>query len=123
MLDTVNRQEHYDESAQSAHASCDKPFFLRDLKRGEPDKLGNRVEEICWLGSQYAIYRSERGVYLHFSDCKEEEEKQRCKFTEICPELCELRYLTSQMRSRFSFSLKTRADRGDDLSHTTWRRH
>lgn len=61
------------------------------------DKLGNRIVELLWVGSQYAIYRSEKGVYVHFSDCPEEEKKQRAAFTEICPQLCELRYLTSQM--------------------------
>jgi hypothetical protein len=34
---------------------------------------------------------------VHFSDCKKEEEDQRKRFTKICPEVCELRYLTDQM--------------------------
>jgi hypothetical protein len=67
------------------------------LKLKETDKLGNRIEEILWLGSQYAIYRSTKGVVVHFSDCSKDEEEQRQKFAEISPELCELRYLTTEM--------------------------
>ena len=74
-------------------------FDLHDLEKDKPDNLGNTVREILWRQTNYAIYRSDKGVYVHFSDCKEEEKDQRKRFTEICPELCELRYLTDQMRS------------------------
>jgi hypothetical protein len=82
--------------ADSEMTLC-SPFALSRLKIGSPDKLGNIVQEILWLGAEYAIYRSNKGVYVHFSDCPEKEEEQRQRFTEICPELCELRYLTTQM--------------------------
>jgi hypothetical protein len=73
-------------------------FDLCDLEKDKPDNLGNTVREILWRQTNYAIYRSDKGVYVHFSDSKEEEKDQRKRFTEICPELCELRYLTAQMK-------------------------
>jgi hypothetical protein len=78
--------------------SCTDPFCLGDLEVGKPDKLGNKVIEILWIGAHYAIYCSEKGIYVHFSDSLQTEEIQRERFTAICPELCELRYLTTQMR-------------------------
>jgi hypothetical protein len=115
VLDTLSRDNQYDSKA-SRQESCTTPFRLGDLRRNEPDKLGNRIEDIYWMGAHYAIYRSERGVYVHFSDCPEEEQKQRSRFTKICPELCELRYLTSKMRSRFKISFTSRSrNSGDDL--------
>jgi hypothetical protein len=88
---------------------CTNPFPLSALKEGKKDKLGHEVEEILWVGRNYAVYRSQKGVYVQFSDCPQEEEIQRCRFTEISPELCELRYLTYEMRSyemrpRWSFA-------------------
>jgi hypothetical protein len=71
---------------------------LCDLQKDGQDNLGNTVKEILWRQTNYAIYRSDKGVYVHFSDSKEEEKDQRKRFTEICPELCELRYLTAQMK-------------------------
>jgi hypothetical protein len=38
-------------------------------------------------------------VYVHFSDDEEEARGQRQRFIKICPELCELRYLTPQIRT------------------------
>jgi hypothetical protein len=73
-------------------------FPLRDLQKGKPDKLGNIVREILWIERNYAIYSSDKGIYVHFSDKAEMEKEQRKRFTEISPELCELRYLTAQMR-------------------------
>jgi hypothetical protein len=88
---------------------CTKRFSLRDVKRGQRDKLGNGVEDILWIGRDYAIYRSEKGVYVQFADCTRREEEQRNKFTEICPELCELRYLICQMSSRWElFQMSSR---------------
>ena len=52
--------------------SCTIPFLLCDLRPGDRDKLGNTVHEILWIGSNYAIYRSDKGVYAHFSDCPAE---------------------------------------------------
>lgn len=74
-------------------------FPLGKLKVGEPDKLHHIVLDILWCGSDYAVYRSERGIYVHFSDCPERERKQREAFTQIAPELCELRVFTSQFQS------------------------
>ena len=54
-----------------------KPFFLCELAVGKKDKLGNKVEEILWLARNYAVYRSHRGVHVHFSDCAREEDDQR----------------------------------------------
>jgi len=82
----------------SEKTACYEQFPLAKLERNKRDKLGNLVLEIFWLGSDFAIYRTERGVFVHFADCPEEARVQRCNFTEISPELCELRFLTSQMR-------------------------
>jgi len=71
---------------------------LRDLKKDGQDNLGNTVREILWRQKDYAIYCSDKGVYVHFSDCEQEEKEQRKRFREICPELCELRYMIAQMR-------------------------
>jgi hypothetical protein len=77
---------------------CTPSFDLRNLKKDKQDNLGNTIREILWRQKNYAIYRSDKGVYVHFSDCPKEQSDQRNRFTEICPELCELRYLTAQMR-------------------------
>jgi hypothetical protein len=87
------------EGATDGSGPCTKPFPLSALKEGKKDKLGHEVEEILWIGRNYAIYRSRKGVYVQFSDCAQEEKVQRCRFTAISPELCELRYLTYEMRS------------------------
>jgi hypothetical protein len=78
---------------------CTRPLLLCELAVDKPDRLHNIVKEIFWIGINYAIYCSDKGVDVQFSDNPEEEKQQRSKFTEICPELCELRYLGSQMRS------------------------
>jgi hypothetical protein len=51
------------------------------------------------LGKNYVIYRTKEGVYVHFSDDENEAEEQRQRFIKVCPEICELRYLTPQMGS------------------------
>ncbi len=79
--------------------SCPRPLMLCELAVDKPDRLHNTVKEIFWVGINYAIYCSDKGVDVQFSDDPEEEKQQRRKFTEICSDLCELRYLTSQMRS------------------------
>ena len=76
---------------------CHEHFPLRRVLLGKPDKLGNIILEILWCGSDYAVYRTNQGVFVNFADCPIREREQRAAFTEICPELCELRYLTSQM--------------------------
>jgi hypothetical protein len=75
---------------------------LAHIRPGKPDGLGNIIEELYWCGSNYIIYRSNRGVFVHFSDDPLEAKAQRIAFTEICPELCELRYLTEEMDRNFS---------------------
>jgi hypothetical protein len=85
---------------------CTKPFLLSDLSVGKKDKLGHVIAEILWLARNYAVYRSHRGVYVHFSNCPQEENNQRSRFTRISPELCELRYLTAQMSSGLTFGLR-----------------
>jgi hypothetical protein len=79
--------------------SCIDRLMLCELEEGQPDKLGHKVEQILWLGKDYAIYRTHPGVYVQFSDNEQEASEQRQRFIKICPELCELRYLTPQMRS------------------------
>jgi hypothetical protein len=91
------------ERATDESGSCTKPFSIRELLESRKDKLGHDVEEILWLGRNYAIYRSHKGVYVQFADCRQEEIAQRSRFTEISPELCELRYLTHEMHSRSGF--------------------
>ena len=72
---------------------------LSRLLVGKKDKLGHIVLDILWCGPDYAVYRSERGVYVHFSDCPKRALEQRKAFTKIAPELCELRVFTSRMGS------------------------
>lgn len=70
---------------------------LGDLEVGRTDSIGARVRDILFRGSTYAIYRSDRGVYVHFSDDEATERGQRQAYTRLCGQICELRYLTSQM--------------------------
>jgi len=88
----------FDEQPKEQDGPCTKPFLLCQLKEGQKDKLGHTVEEIFWIGQGYAVYRSEKGVYVQFSDAPDVEAVQRSRFTAISPELCELRYLTYEMR-------------------------
>jgi uncharacterized membrane protein YedE/YeeE len=102
MLQTMDADHPRDNDANtnndSTNESCTtSPLHLRDLKCGTPDKLGNTVQEIMFMGAHYAVYCSDKGIYVHFSDCAEIEKEQRERFSKICPELCELRYLTAQM--------------------------
>ncbi|MGY3606986.1 MULTISPECIES: hypothetical protein [unclassified Bradyrhizobium] len=93
------------EPFSSEPMGCTKPFLLCDLAVGKKDKLGNKIAEILWLARDYAVYRSHRGVHVHFSDCPREEDLQRGRFTQISAELCELRYLTAQMSPGWTFGL------------------
>jgi hypothetical protein len=72
---------------------------------GSTDKLGNKIMEIVWTGEEYTIYRSTKGIYIHFSDCHEIERTQRALYAEISQILCQLRFLTSQM-ARFKLLRK-----------------
>ena len=92
-------------------ATCGKPVSIDELIETKRDRLHYRVEEIFWRGLDYAVYRSEKGISVQFSDCPVEAEVQRSRLTEISPELCELRHLTSEMRSRSLFGYPLRASR------------
>lgn len=74
-----------------------RAFRRSDIVPGGSDALGNRISEILWLAQDYTIYRSRKGVYVQFSDCREVAYKQRARFATIGPKLCEIRYLTSRM--------------------------
>jgi hypothetical protein len=91
---------------------CADKFDLSELREGGSDKLGHIVEEILWVGKNYAIYRTNVGVYVHFSDDENEADEQRQRFIKVCPEICELRYLTPQIRStgHWIFGRKNRED-------------
>jgi hypothetical protein len=84
-------------AAEDHPATPAEELYLSSIEKGNEDKFGNEILELCWIGRNYKIYRSEKGIFVHFSDSIEEASQQRKKFTEISPELCELRYLTSQM--------------------------
>lgn len=71
---------------------------LCQLKKGEPDAIGAEVQSIEFRGDDYVIYRSDRGVYVHFSDDKEIHRDQVAEYVKLSTQLCELRYLTNQMR-------------------------
>ena len=92
-------------------------FLSRRLQVGEQDRLGKRVLEKLWVGGNYAIYQTDGGVHVQFSDVKDEEKEQRKRFTEICPELCELRYLTCQMTSRLMPPFMRRKKAYDLFAH------
>ncbi len=94
-----------------------KRFPLCRLQVGEQDRLGKRVLEKLWVGGNYAIYQTDGGVHVQFSDVKDEEKEQRKRFTEICPELCELRYLTCQMTSRMMPPFMRRKKAYDLFAH------
>lgn len=90
--------------------SCAAPFMLCELEEGQPDKLGHNVEKILWFVKNYAIYRTRQGVYVQFSDDEQEAREQRQSFIKICPELCELRYLTPQIRTAKPLTFRPRED-------------
>jgi hypothetical protein len=94
--------------------SCDE-VPLSQIRPRNRDKLGNIILEILWLDKGYVVYNTDKGVFVHFSDNITEARNQRRLFTEICPELCELRYLTSQMRTTVSiFGIPVFASRSRD---------
>jgi hypothetical protein len=93
---------------EAARDPCTTPFLLCELVEGGKDRLGHEVEEILWMGRNYTIYRSEKGVDVQFADTPSEEATQRCRFTGISPELCELRYLTNEMRAGWFSAIASR---------------
>ena len=99
----VVAQEAVETATKLKLDSCEqsKPFFVSQLKVGHPDKLNHKVLDILWCAPDYAVYRSERGIYVHFADCPDRERDQRKAFTQIAPELCELRVFTGRMRRSY----------------------
>jgi hypothetical protein len=88
---------------------------LAHLAAGKPDSIGAMVKDVLFRGRDYAIYRSDRGVYVHFSDDKETEHKQRAAYVTLSVAICELRYLTSQMRPSALRSMIGRSSDQDSL--------
>jgi hypothetical protein len=72
---------------------------LAELKVDSKDNNDRTVREVLFRGREYAIYRSDRGVEILFSDTGIIQIEQRSAYTKIIVQICELRYLTSQMRS------------------------
>jgi hypothetical protein len=73
-------------------------FHLCELKEGNADAIGAIVRCVAFRGTDYAIYRSERGVYVQFSDDPIKRQSQMAAYVKLSVQICELRYLTSQMR-------------------------
>jgi hypothetical protein len=84
---------------------------LCQLERGKPDAIGAEVQSIEFRGDDYAIYRSDRGVFVHFSDDQEIHRDQVAEYVKLSAQLCELRYLTNQMRQTISSRLLHRPHR------------
>jgi hypothetical protein len=72
-------------------------LLLSQIKIGELDKLQNTILQIYLCGEDYKIYRTRRGVGIHFADCRLRERVQREKYGKIFNKLSYLRFLTSQM--------------------------
>ena len=90
---------------------------LCELEAKKPDSIGAIVESIGFRGDDYAIYRSDRGVYVHFSDNKATYRDQVAEYVKLSAQLCELRYLTNQMRSTRIPKFLRRAPRGNLYDH------
>src|SRR3954447_14082504 len=91
-----------------AHRGCK----LSDLVVGKSDSIGAQVYDVLFRGCDYAIYRSDRGIYVHFSDDEQKEQGQRRAYSLLCGQICELRYLTTQMRPSVG---RKRAARSQEL--------
>jgi hypothetical protein len=83
-----------------------EPVSLRKLAVGEKDDMGHQIEDVLWKGSDYAIYRTGKGVQVQFSDNKDVAHRQRQRYASLCPELCELRYLANQIHTSDFWSKK-----------------
>jgi hypothetical protein len=99
-------------------APC-SPSPLDKSEIGKCDKLGNKIRQIIWIGRQYAIYLSTEGVDIQFSNDPETEKEQLKKFTVLCPELCELRFLVNQMIERRPWIVKM-LSRGGHRDHALY---
>jgi hypothetical protein len=96
-------------------AKATRGLSICDLQIGCKDSIGEKVLAILFRGHDYAIYRSNRGVYVHFSDDLKAEQDQRSAYAKLSIQLCELRYLTSQMQSGVLGPLVGRLVRRDSL--------
>ncbi|MGJ0426858.1 hypothetical protein [Methylocystis sp.] len=97
MLTQVDKNNSKDRP-ETLNKICHVDFHIEEIQPGKKDKLGNDIMQVLWYGSNYIVYKSGYGVCVHFSNDKDIEKAQRDALTIISPELCELRYLTSQMR-------------------------
>jgi hypothetical protein len=79
---------------------------LSSMVPGGEDALHNRILELCWIGQDYIIYRSNKGVDIHFSDCSKTAQRQRELYESIGPQLCQIRYLTGRMGLLARFGLR-----------------
>ena len=69
-----------DQSAFASKAES-KGLALCDLKAGSADSIGVHVHDVIFRGQHYAIYRSEREIYVHFSDDETVGRKQRTAYS------------------------------------------
>jgi hypothetical protein len=76
-----------------------EPVSLRELSVGKKDYMGHHIEDVLWKGTDYGIYRTGKGVQVQFSDDEDVAHLQRQRYAELCPELCELRYLSNQINT------------------------
>ncbi|MGK7869762.1 hypothetical protein [Falsiroseomonas sp. E2-1-a20] len=91
---------------------------LSEIMVGHEDSLEERVEEICWKGPDYTVYRSTHGVSVHLSDCLSVERDQRRLLASAGSKLCQLRFLASQMAtSHLSFLLPFIKRKGGFYDH------
>ncbi len=54
----------YGDASRASGFVCHDDFPLCRIQLKEHDKLGNEIVEVLWCGSDYAIYRSDKGVYV-----------------------------------------------------------
>jgi hypothetical protein len=80
---------------------------------GKSDSIGAQVYDVLFRGCDYAIYRSDRGIYVHFSDDEQKEQAQRRAYSLLCGQICELRYLTAQMRLK-NWAWRWQSSRAED---------
>jgi hypothetical protein len=76
---------------------ADQSFSITKIKIGATDKNNAKVEEIYWSSRDFSVYRSERGVTIHFSDCAKVEKDQRALYATIAVKLYQLRSILDQL--------------------------
>jgi hypothetical protein len=83
--------------------------LLPRIVLGATDKMGQTIGQVYLSGEDYTIYRTGQGVNVNFGDCRAREREQRARYEQISPQLCRLRFLTSQMARRFTISRFTKS--------------